>query len=177
MKKIMNENQDKKAIKDMLIDIYPYLVIIIVVVLIRSFIITPIRVNGDSMEPTLNEGETMILNKIGLHHGINRYDIVVIDAVDDYIIKRVIGLPGDSVAHIEGKLFINGKAVEDIYSKTVTQDFDEVKLKEDEYFVMGDNREVSKDSRMIGAVNIDQIKGKTNLILFPLSKFGILKHE
>lgn len=176
MTKKVDEVVQKKAARDIFLDVYPYLVIIIVVVLIRSFIATPIKVNGTSMDPTLKEGETMILNKIGMtFKGIKRFDIVVVKTADTYLIKRVIGLPGDSIKYSDGKLYINEKVVDDPYSKTQTEDFDEVKLKKNEYFVMGDNRAVSKDSRMIGPVTKSEIKGKTNIIIFPFSKFGIVK--
>lgn len=127
------------------------------------------------MHPTLQDKEFMILNKISLKQGINRFDIVVVQENNKYIIKRVIGLPGESVMYKDNKLYINGKVVEDNYSKTTTNDFDNVILGENEYFVMGDNRAVSSDSRIIGPVNIKNIKGKTNLIIFPFNKIGTVE--
>ena len=127
------------------------------------------------MHPTLQDKEFMILNKISLKQGINRFDIVVVQENNKYIIKRVIGLPGESVMYKDSKLYINGKVIEDNYSKTTTNDFDNVVLGENEYFVMGDNRTVSKDSRIIGPVNIKNIKGKTNLIIFPFNKIGTVE--
>ena len=127
------------------------------------------------MYPTLQDKEFMILNKIGLQKGINRFDIVVVESNGKYIIKRVIGLPGESVMYNDNKLYINGKVVEDNYSKSETENFENVILKDNEYFVMGDNREVSKDSRVIGPVNIKNIKGKTNLVIFPFNKIGIVE--
>ena len=177
MGKRIDEEKQKRAVKDILFDLIPYLIIIIVVVIIRTYIATPVRVNGSSMYPTLNEGETMILNKIGLKKGIKRFDIIVVDAGDDYIIKRVIALPGESIAYSGGKLYINGKFMEDVYSKSVTEDFDVVKLQDNEYYVMGDNRAISKDSRLIGPVTENQIVGKTNLVIFPFSKLGKVKNE
>ena len=127
------------------------------------------------MHPTLQDKEFMILNKISLKQGINRFDIVVVQENNKYIIKRVIGLPGESVMYKDSKLYINGKVIEDNYSKTTTNDFDNVVLGENEYFVMGDNRAVSSDSRIIGPVNIENIKGKTNLIIFPFNKMGTVE--
>ena len=75
----------------------------------------------------------------------------------------------------DNKLYINGKVIEDNYSKTTTNDFDNVVLGENEYFVMGDNRAVSSDSRIRGPVNIKNIKGKTNLIIFPFNKMGTVE--
>ena len=161
----------KKIIKEN----YSYILIIVVILLIRTYIVTPIRVNGTSMYPTLKQNEIMILNKIGLKSGIDRFDIVVVKTDNNRIIKRVIGLPGESVMYEDGKLYINGKYVEDSYSLSETKDFDNIFLKEDEYFVLGDNREVSKDSRMIGPVKKEQILGKTRLVIFPFIKIRMEK--
>lgn len=152
-----------------------FLIILTAIIITRIFFFSPIRVNGTSMYPTLQDKEFMILNKISLKQGINRFDIVVVQENNKHIIKRVIGLPGESVMYKNDKLYINGKAVEDNYSKTATNDFDNVVLGENEYFVMGDNRIVSKDSRVIGPVNIKNIKGKTNLIIFPFNKIGTVE--
>ena len=149
--------------------------IVFLIIITRIFFFSPIRVNGTSMHPTLQDKEFMILNKISLKQGINRFDIVVVQENNKYIIKRVIGLPGESVMYKDNKLYINGKVIEDNYSKTTTNDFDNVVLGENEYFVMGDNRAVSSDSRIIGPVNIKNIKGKTNLIIFPFNKMGTVE--
>ena len=152
-----------------------FLIILTAIIITRIFFFSPIRVNGTSMYPTLQDKEFMILNKIRLKQGINRFDIVVVQENNKYIIKRVIGLPGESVMYKDNKLYINGKVIEDNYSKTTTNDFDNIVLGENEYFVMGDNRIVSKDSRVIGPVNIKNIKGKTNLIIFPFNKIGFVE--
>ncbi|MBP3445324.1 MAG: signal peptidase I [Bacilli bacterium] len=152
-----------------------FLIILTAIIITRIFFFSPIRVNGTSMYPTLQDKEFMILNKISLKQGINRFDIVVVQENNKYIIKRVIGLPGESVMYKDNKLYINGKVIEDNYSKTTTNDFDNVVLGENEYFVMGDNRAVSSDSRIIGPVNIKNIKGKTNLIIFPFNKMGTVE--
>ncbi len=175
-KEIILEEKQKKANKDIFLDYIPYLIIIIVVIIIRTFIATPVRVNGSSMDTTLKNGETMILNKLGMKvKGIKRWDIIVIKTETTYLIKRVIALPGESIKYEEGQLFINDVLTEDKYSKTLTEDFEEVKVGKNEYFVMGDNRFVSQDSRIIGAVDKSEIKGKTNIIIFPLDRFGKVK--
>ena len=152
-----------------------FLIILTAIIITRIFFFSPIRVNGTSMYPTLQDKEFMILNKISLKQGINRFDIVVVQENNKYIIKRVIGLPGESVMYKDSKLYINGKVIEDNYSKTTINDFDNVVLGENEYFVMWDNRAVSSDSRIIGPVNIKNIKGKTNLIIFPFNKMGTVE--
>lgn len=166
---------EKKDKKNLLREYLPYIIIILVIILIRTFIITPVRVSGDSMYPTLTNGEIMILDKLS---SINRYDIVVIDKsiAGDEIIKRVIGLPGDSIEVVGGKLFINDEEINDKYGSGTTGDFNKTYLKNDEYFVMGDNRSVSLDSRVFGKIKKDKIKGVTNFILFPINRFGVVEN-
>ena len=158
----------KKFLKDYL----PYIIIIILVLLIRTYVVVPIKVNGKSMYPTLEPNTLMLLDKISVKKEINRWDIVVVKEDSKYIIKRVIALPGESVAYIDGKLYINKKETEDKYALSKTVDFDEIYLKDNEYFVMGDNRYISADSRLIGPVTKDEIIGKTNVIIFPFKKIG-----
>ena len=150
---------------------YSYLVIIIVVVLIRTFLVTPGLVNGDSMKDTLFNNDLVIVNKIALKKGINRFDIVVVKADNTTIIKRVIGLPNEKVQYIDNKLYINDELVETPFEFKDTNDF-EMTSGEDEYVVLGDNRSISKDSRYIGPVSRSQIKGKVNFVIFPFKRFG-----
>ena len=113
----------------------------------------------------------LYLNKINLE----RFDIVVIETGDNYLIKRIIGLPGETIQYKEGKLYINGKKINDPYYKDEnTDDFEKVTIPENYYYVMGDNRSVSIDSRLIGVVSREDILGTTNLILFPFSDIGIV---
>lgn len=157
--------------KKFLKEYYSYLVIIIVVVLIRTFLVTPGLVNGDSMKDTLFNNDLVIVNKIALKKGINRFDIVVVKADNTTIIKRVIGLPNEKVQYIDNKLYINDELVETPFEFKDTNDF-EMTSGKDEYVVLGDNRSISKDSRYIGPININQIKGKVNFVIFPLKRFG-----
>lgn len=164
-------------------NILSYVLVIVIALLIKNYIFTPIRVNGSSMEPTLKDGDIMILNEIGYHlNGVKRFDIVVVkkDNDNDRIIKRVIGLPGETVAFKDNKLFINDEVVEENFSHDVTHNFDlseidETIIPDDYYFVVGDNRGNSKDSRIIGLINKSEIKGKTSLIIFPFNKIGKVK--
>ncbi len=175
MKKEKELNQ-KKAHKDVFLDFLPYIIIVLVVLIIRSFIATPVRVNGSSMETTLLNGETMILNKLAIKvKGVNRWDIVVIKTSDSFIIKRVIALPGETIKYEDDTLYINNKEVKDNYSLSETEDFKEIVLDKDEYFVMGDNRYVSQDSRVVGPIKKETIIGKTNIRLFPIDKLGLIK--
>ncbi len=149
----------------------PYIIIIVVVVFIRTFIVTPVKVDGTSMYPTLDGDEIMLLNKLG---HIDRFDIVVIHLNDEEgnLIKRVIGLPGETVEIRDNKIYVNDELLEDSYGYGTTYNIDPVTLSEDEYFVLGDNRIISLDSRVFGKVNRTEIKGTTNIIMFPFSKIG-----
>lgn len=159
-------------------EIIPYIIVIILVVLIRSFIVTPIKVDGTSMTPTLNDGEIMLLNKID--HNYKRFDIIVVKYNDTRLIKRIIGLPGEHIKFIDNKLYVDNKVIEDVDLDVKTADFDLNELNysvvpDDCYFVLGDNRNNSTDSRIIGPVEKSNIIGKTNLVLFPFNKFGRVK--
>ena len=160
--------------KKFILDIIPYIVIVIVVVLIRSFIVTPIRVSGPSMNPTLKSGYIMILNKLAK---IDRYDIVVINSKKspNVLIKRVIGLPGETIEVKDGDIYINDKKIKDKYGSGTTGDFEKITIPKNEYFVMGDNRPVSADSRIFGTFSKKDIKGTTKLVLYPFNKIGNVK--
>ena len=156
-------------------EILSYVIIIIVVILIRTYIATPVRVNGTSMVPSLEEKEILILNK--MNKSFSREDIVVVSkkVEGSSIIKRIIGLPNEKIKCINGVIFINDEKYEDKYGFGTTTDFDEITLKDDEYFVLGDNRVVSKDSRMLGPIKEKYIEGTTNIILYPFNKRGKIK--
>ncbi len=160
-----------KVIKDLI----PYLVIILVVALLRMYIITPIMVQGESMVPTLSGGEVMLLKKYDTNY--KRFDIVVVNSSveGNNLIKRVIGLPGETIKCKDDKLFVNDEEINDLYAKGSTGIIKEVTLKDDEYFLMGDNRSVSLDSRILGIIKKEEIEGTTSLVLFPFNKIGVVK--
>lgn len=155
-------------------ELMPYIIIVVVVLLVRSFIVTPGLVNGSSMEPTLYNNELVLINKIGLNKGIDRYDIVVVKYENSTIIKRVIGLPYETVEYINDTLYIDGEIVNTKVDFEYTKDF-KLTAGKNEYIVLGDNRNISKDSRIIGPVKEKDIIGKVDLVLFPFSKFGKVK--
>lgn len=155
-------------------ELMPYIIIVVVVLLVRSFIVTPGLVNGSSMEPTLHNNELVLINKIGLNKGIDRYDIVVVKYENSTIIKRVIGLPYETVEYINDILYIDGEIVNTKVDFEYTKDF-KLTAGKNEYIVLGDNRNISKDSRIIGPVKESDIIGKVDLVLFPFSKFGKVK--
>ena len=156
-------------------EIIPYLIIVLIVMTIRTFIFTPIIVDGESMAPTLDGGELMILKKYDTSY--ERFDIVVVNksVEGDNLIKRVIALPGEVIRYKGNRLYINDEIIEDIYAYGETENFQEIKLGEDEYFLMGDNREVSKDSRTLGIIKKREIEGTVGIVLDPFKKFGKVK--
>lgn len=166
MKRILKEN-------------YIYIIIIVLVILLKLFVITPVRVNGTSMTPTLEEGDIMLLNKLG-RNNIKRFDIVVIDNKDEDLIKRVIGLPGEKIEYKDNKLYVNGKKVNEKFTKKKYEllnnysidSLEHSTIPKDYYFVLGDNRPNSLDSEEIGFIHKDNIRGKANFVIFPFSRFG-----
>ncbi len=128
------------------------------------------------MVPTLKDGDIMILNKIGYSiKGLNRFDIVVINNDGEKIIKRVIGLPGEYVEYSEDKLYINNKLVNEPFERREMEDFvlemlGENKIPDNKYLVLGDNRPISKDSRIIGLIDKKDIEGYTSIVIFPFNR-------
>lgn len=164
----------KKFIKELI----PYIVIIIVVVLIRTFIVTPVQVDGESMYPTLLDNQLLLLKKYD--HSYDRFDIVVFEYNNSKLVKRIVGLPGETISYKDNKLYINNKEIDNISLDSYTYDFDLSELgfdiiPEGYYFVLGDNRTNSLDSRAIGLVSEDSILGVTNFSIFPFKRFGIIK--
>ena len=174
----MEEENKKKSKKT---DLATYIVIIIIVLLIRSFIVTPVRVNGTSMDTTLHNKEIMILNKLDYKFSkIKRFDIIVLNYNNDKLIKRVIGLPGETLEYKDSSLFINGEEIDEYFKNQETEDFNIADIgydviPNDCYFVLGDNRKDSLDSRIFGCVDKDDILGSANLVVYPFKDFGIKK--
>lgn len=138
------------------------LVILCLGILFNTFIAKRIVVSGESMWPTLYDRETGILNIVGKKiDGIDRFDIVVVGVDGKYIIKRVIGLPGETIEFVGDKLYVDGEYVEqEFLSDGVhTYNITKITLGEDEYYCLGDNRENSMDSRYYGPFKDEQISG------------------
>lgn len=159
--------------KKVILEIISYVLIIVLVVFIKMYVVSPIKVNGNSMYNTLHDDDIMLLNEfIYRFKDIQRLDIVVVKEDDELLIKRVIGLPGEKIKCVDGIVYINDEELMEGYVYSVTGDFDEVVIGEDEYFVMGDNRSVSLDSRRYGTYTRKEIQGKASLTLYPFSRFG-----
>ena len=170
----MNKRKLLKIFKEL----YPYALVILIVVLIRTFLVTPARVDGSSMEPTLSNNNLVILNKLDYRlNDIERFDIVVVKYGDEKLIKRVIGLPGEHVEYKDNTLYIDGNAIGEHFFHAITQDFKierlgRINIPADTYFVVGDNRNHSSDSRVFGPVEKSQILGSVKYRFFPLNKIG-----
>lgn len=168
------------------------IVALIIFLLIRHFLFAPVSVDGQSMAPTLEDQDRLILNKIDK---IDRFDVIVFPAPsepDKQYIKRVIGLPGDTIRYQDDVLYINGEPIEEEYLENsienmipgdnFTEDFllaaktGEETVPEGTYFVMGDNRQNSKDSRFseVGFIDASTVSGTTNLRIWPLKKIGTI---
>lgn len=173
--------EEKTRVFKVFREMIPYAVIVLVVVLIRTFIMTPVRVNGESMSDYLKEGDILILNK--LDNSYNRFDIVVVNVNGTKIIKRIIGMPGETISYEDCQLYINEKPIDDFVKDCTTKDFSlnslygYLMIPNDYYFVMGDNRNNSSDSRdrRVGLVSKEQIEGTVSIRLFPFNKIGKLK--
>lgn len=167
----------------------------IITIAVIIFIVSPVIVNGASMMPTYEDGDIVLVNKIGMKiSGIERFDVIVFEAPNgETYIKRVIGLPGDHISYENDTLYINDEANEeaylDVYKKQLldnsplTEDFtlqsatDYSTIPEGYLFVLGDNRRNSLDSRYasVGLVPMEKIFGKTNIRFYPLDSIGIVK--
>ena len=144
--------------KDIIKEVYPYIIIIIAVLLIKTYLVAPVRVNGTSMYQTLHDKDVMILNKVVYKFSkIKRFDIVVVETENEPLIKRVIGLPGERVEYKDNKLYINGELVNEKFYHAQTDDFStkelgSILIPKDSYLVLGDNRTNSLDSRYYGFI-------------------------
>lgn len=162
-----------------------FLIGIVIFLVIRNFLFTSYLVSGSSMEPTLHDGDRVIVNRIGYLIGdIQRQDVIVFhfSEQEDYV-KRVIGLPGDEIEYINDVLYINGQQVPEEYLEeenpevlyTGTFTLDEItgknKVPEDKLFVLGDNRDGSTDSRVFGFIDMDQVVGKVSVRYLPFKTF------
>ena len=192
-----NEDDERTLLEDILGFIKVFVVSAIVILLFVNFVAHPVRVDGKSMYPTLKDGEFGFTNVGGvLLNGVKRGDIVVVTMEEKgqktHWVKRVIGMPGDTISCVNDIVFINGKVLDETQyidpdyrqscvdqfgyfnkvpnaDNTDVQDFEEVKLGDDEYYVMGDNRPYSKDSRYVGPVKKSQLFAKKMLVLLPIS--------
>ena len=174
--------------KEVLSWIFYILFVIALTYLIITFVGQMTMVDGRSMNATLNDGDNLIVEKLSYRFGDpERFDIIVFppqESPKEHYIKRIIGLPGETVQiDAEGKIYINGEVLEENYGletiRNAGRAAEPITLGDDEYFVLGDNRNNSKDSRSdaVGNVKRSSITGRAWLRIWPLSDIGFLKHQ
>ena len=158
--------------------------------LVITFVGQRTEVEGASMENTLHNGDNLIVDKLSYRfHDPERFDIIVFPFQfqdNTYYIKRIIGLPEETVQIMDdGSIYINGEKLEENYGmevikpETIGRAAEPIELGDDEYFVIGDNRNNSSDSRtdMVGNIKRENIIGKAWLRIWPVSDFGVLQHQ
>lgn len=151
-------------------------------VLIITFLYQPVRVEGTSMLPRLEDRDRLFINKFVYHiQAINRGDVVVFRYPEDEeksYIKRVIALPGDRLHIIEGKVYINGQPISEPYVPEEYRDekpYAEITIPPGHYFMMGDHRSISQDSRVFGPVARELIYGKAVFVYWPKKDVGVVR--
>ena len=180
MRKIGNRLTEK--LLDILELQVTFLVSLLIMALLVNFVALPIQVDGDSMNPTLSNKD-FGLSSIWAKNNeeLERGDVVIVKVNDELWVKRVIGLPNDTVSCKDNQVYVNDRVLtEDYLDQTYinqeinehgyfTQDFDEIKLKDDEVYLMGDNRIHSLDSRIIGPFKLSQLLAKNIYIVWPIN--------
>ena len=178
----------KSVIKEILSTSLYLLCVLVLTFLVIKYVGQRTEVNGASMEPTLHNGDNLIVDKISYRFTEpKRFDIIVFPfqyKEDTFYIKRIIGLPGETVQITnEGEIYIDDELLQEGYGKEVILDpgnaYSPITLGEGEYFVLGDNRNNSSDSRSssVGVIHKEDIIGRAWLRIWPFADFGILKHQ
>lgn len=160
----------KKILKDI---VETVVIAIVLSFVLTNYLIVPCRVDGSSMYSTLKENQLGYSFAYKKYFNVNRFDIAVIKTSGKLIVKRVIGLPNETVTYTDNKLYIDGKYIEEEFLDDVyTADFS-ITLNDDEYYCLGDNREISKDSRYYGPFSLKDIKSLGFIVIYPFNEFGV----
>lgn len=162
-------------VKEIFKENIPYIIFLIIFIISLQTIISPTRVIGISMEPTLNSGNFLFVNRINRNY--ENGDIVTISRENQpTLIKRIIGMEGDTIEFKNGEIYLNNKLLKEDYTiKNNNEPDRKIEIPEGKIYVMGDNRLNSEDSRNLGFFDYDAIDGLAYFRLYPISKFGLLK--
>lgn len=163
------------------------LIVVVSVYVIITYVGQRTQVDGNSMYPSLSDRDNLIVDKLSYRfHDPERYDIVVFPykhMENTYYIKRLIGLPGETVQVIDGYVYVNDEKLDEHYGAEVMDNAgiasEPIELGEDEYFVLGDNRNHSSDSRdpSVGIIKGEDLVGRAWVRIYPFDKIGVIKHE
>lgn len=179
------KEKNNSKMKEIIKSVVEMIICAIAILILFTYVIVPVRIEGISMENTLDDGNIAFINAIDSKDGnVERFDIVVLYSkdLDEKIIKRVIGLPGDHIVYKNDQLYINDEYIKETFfdqefvenskkqysTSYFTDDFEAI-VGENEIFVMGDNRLRSTDSRDLGCFSFDDIIGKQGIVVFPFS--------
>lgn len=191
---VSNGSRKDRLIRDVYETIKFVIFMALAVWVINTFLFVAYRVEGTSMDPTIHDKDMLVIDKSAIWMDrLDRFDIVVFhnDKKDDYV-KRIIGLPGDEITYENDVLYVNGNRVPEKYlveelggkpengvpftgNFSIEDLLGSKKVPKDQYFVLGDNRMVSKDSRMIGFVKKEKMVGAVSLRFFPFNTFSTLR--
>ncbi len=187
--RLANMSDKEKDLRELLGWVVYILIVVCATYLIVTYVGQRTKVSGDSMLNTLHDGDNLIVDKISYRfREPERYEIVVFPyryQEDTYYIKRIIGLPGETVQIIDGYVYIEGEQLDESYGREIIEEdryglaAEPIELGEDEYFVLGDNRNHSADSRetKVGVLHRDEFIGRAWVRIWPLNSIGVISHE
>lgn len=185
---VKKDKKEKNVVKEIVGMILYVVAVFAVCFLIITYVGQRTKVEGSSMEPTLSNGDNLIVDKISYRfRNPERFDIIIFPykyEKDTFFIKRIIGMPGETVwINNSGEIYINGVLLSENYGletiKYAGLASTPITLGKDEYFVMGDNRNDSTDSRfdVVGPIKRKEIVGRAWVRIYPFNKFGVVKHQ